>query len=97
VPLLEGEGAIDDLQGNARAFKIFTLPCRFLNGALAMTDRRPEVQPLAPEPDSLDGDTGTTSNKARQGITGHNVRYVLFFGIAGVVLGFVLVYLAVFG
>jgi hypothetical protein len=60
-------------------------------------DRRPEVQPLAPEPDSLDGDTGTTSNKARQGITGHNVRYVLFFGIAGVVLGFVLVYLAVFG
>jgi hypothetical protein len=95
--LLEGEGAIDVLQGNARAFETCTLACRFLHGAVAMTDRRPEVQPLAPEPDSLDSDAGTTSNKARQGITGHNVRYVLFFGIAGVVLGFVLVYLAVFG
>jgi hypothetical protein len=30
-------------------------------------------------------------------VTGHNVRYVLIFGIAGVVLGFVLVYVAVFG
>ncbi|HEY7766191.1 MAG TPA: hypothetical protein VIB38_14465 [Aestuariivirgaceae bacterium] len=39
----------------------------------------------------------TETNKARQGVTGHNVRYVLILGIAGVVLGFVLVYVAVFG
>jgi hypothetical protein len=28
---------------------------------------------------------------ARQGVTGHNVRYVLGFGIVGAVIGFVLV------
>ena len=28
---------------------------------------------------------------ARQGVTGHNVRYVLGFGIAGAVISFVLV------
>ena len=37
------------------------------------------------------------TNKTRQGVTGHNVRYVLYFGLAGVIVGFVLVYLMVFG
>ena len=31
------------------------------------------------------------TDEARQGVTGHNVRYVLGFGIAGAVIGFVLV------
>jgi hypothetical protein len=39
----------------------------------------------------------TQTNKARQGVTGHNVRYVLLFGIVGVVLGFILVYVAILG
>lgn len=39
----------------------------------------------------------TQTNKIRQGVTGHNVRYVLVFGIAGVLLGFIVVYAAVFG
>ena len=30
--------------------------------------------------------------RARQGVTGHNVRYVLAFGVIGVVVGFALVY-----
>lgn len=35
--------------------------------------------------------------RARQGVTGHNVRYVLGFGIAAVVAAFVIVYLIYFG
>jgi hypothetical protein len=31
------------------------------------------------------------TDDARQGVTGHNVRYVLGFGIAGAVISFVLV------
>jgi len=35
------------------------------------------------------------TTRARQGVTGHNVRYVLAFGIVGVVIVFALAYLAV--
>ena len=35
--------------------------------------------------------------RARQAVTGHNVRYVLGFGIAGIVIAFVIVYLTYFG
>ena len=28
------------------------------------------------------------TDQARQGVTGHNVRYVLAFGLAGAVIGF---------
>ena len=31
--------------------------------------------------------------KARQGVTGHNVRYVLGYGIVGTVVAFIIVYL----
>jgi hypothetical protein len=31
------------------------------------------------------------TDEARQGVTGHNVRYVLGFGIGGVVIGLVLI------
>jgi hypothetical protein len=37
------------------------------------------------------------TQKARQGATGHNVRYVLGFGLGTVVLAFVVVYLVYFG
>jgi hypothetical protein len=33
-----------------------------------------------------------TTNEARAGTTGHNVRYVLFFGIAGTAIAFILAY-----
>ena len=33
-----------------------------------------------------------TPTEARAGVTGHNVRYVLLFGIAGVVAAFTLIY-----
>ena len=33
-----------------------------------------------------------STNEAREAVTGHNVRYVLGFGLAGIVLAFALVY-----
>lgn len=53
-------------------------------------DVRPASLPEVSE-DSME------TNKTRQGVTGHNVRYVLYVGLAGVIVGFVLVYLMVFG
>jgi hypothetical protein len=35
--------------------------------------------------------------RARQGVTGHNVRYVLGFGLTAVIVAFVIVYLVYFG
>ena len=37
-----------------------------------------------------------TPTEAREGATGHNVRYVLYFGLGGVVLAFALIYAAFF-
>jgi hypothetical protein len=33
-----------------------------------------------------------STTKARAGVTGHNVRYVLAFGLAGVIIAFVLLF-----
>jgi hypothetical protein len=48
-------------------------------------------------PASSDQTVVKSTTEARQGVTGHNVRYVLGFGLAGVVIGFALGYLAVSG
>jgi hypothetical protein len=37
-----------------------------------------------------------TTTEARQGVTGHNVRYVLVSGIGGVIVAFVIVYFLFF-
>jgi hypothetical protein len=54
-----------------------------------------------PEPmlerDELSKEDSTASNRIRQGVTGHNVRYVLLLSIAGVVLAFILIYVAFTG
>ena len=34
-----------------------------------------------------------TTTEARQGVTGHNVRYVLSFGLIAVIIAFAIVYL----
>ena len=34
-----------------------------------------------------------TTTEARAGVTGHNVRYVLLFGLGGVIVAFLLVFL----
>lgn len=47
-------------------------------------ERRTAAEPVVPAP------------QARQGVTGHNVRYVLGFGIAAIVVAFIIVYLIYF-
>jgi hypothetical protein len=37
-----------------------------------------------------------TTTRARQGVTGHNVRYVLMLGLGGAVICLLIVYLALF-
>ena len=44
-----------------------------------------------PQPRSVSG------RSARQGVTGHNVRYVLGFSLAAVVVAFIIIYLLFFG
>lgn len=51
----------------------------------AVQQASPASQPMVPTP------------RARQAVTGHNVRYVLGFGIAGIVIAFTIVYLSYFG
>jgi hypothetical protein len=53
-----------------------------------MSDQFPRQDASAPE---------LNTTRARQGVTGHNVRYVLVFGLIGVVIVFALAYLGVFG
>jgi hypothetical protein len=43
-----------------------------------------------------DARTELSAQRARQGVTGHNVRYVLAFGIVGVIIAFAVVYLSFF-
>jgi hypothetical protein len=40
-----------------------------------------------------DQQTIETTDRARQGVTGHNVRYVLIFGLTGVIAAFLVVFL----
>ena len=50
---------------------------------------------VEPSRTETDGAEAVNTTRARQGVTGHNVRYVLTFGIIGVVIAFALAYLAV--
>jgi hypothetical protein len=54
----------------------------------AMNDQVSRNESGAPE---------VNTTRARQGVTGHNVRYVLTFGLIGVVIVFALAYFGVFG
>jgi hypothetical protein len=53
-------------------------------------DRRAARQSTAQQP-------VVPTARARQGVTGHNVRYVLGFGIAAVVIAFAIVYIVYVG
>jgi hypothetical protein len=37
-----------------------------------------------------------STTQARQGVTGHNVRYVLGFGLAAIVIAFAIIYFVYF-
>ena len=53
-----------------------------------MSDQFPRPQGGAPE---------VNTTRARQGVTGHNVRYVLVFGLIAVVVLFAIAYFGVLG
>jgi hypothetical protein len=38
-----------------------------------------------------------SKDEARQGVTGHNVRYVLGFGLAAIIIAFAIIYAVYFG
>lgn len=44
-----------------------------------------------PENARTDGAIDVSTDDARQGVTGHNVRYMLLFGTLAVIIGFVVV------
>jgi len=60
-----------------------------------VTVKNPPSPDYGPEVKS-GGQVDTPANNARGAVTGHNVRYVLRFGIAGVVIAFAIIYLAFF-
>ncbi len=51
----------------------------------------PRNDPTSREPGIVESPT-----RARQAVTGHNVRYVLIFGLAGVIVAFVIIYVLFF-
>jgi hypothetical protein len=54
-----------------------------------MSTRRNEPPEMRDGPD-------ITANRARQGVTGHNVQYVLAFGLIGVIIAFAVIYAVFF-
>jgi hypothetical protein len=54
----------------------------------------PVSEPMLERDELSADDARASTNRTRQGVTGHNVRYVLIFGLAGVVLAFILIYAA---
>jgi hypothetical protein len=57
-----------------------------------VADRTEEVD----MPERIDKTIVETTTEARQGVTGHNVRYVLVFGTIGAVLALAILYFAFF-
>jgi hypothetical protein len=69
-----------------------------VNGALdeALAETFPASDPVAmlePTPADAGRPVVTQEVEARQAVTGHNVRYVLGFGLVGIVVAFVIIYL----
>jgi hypothetical protein len=82
---------------NARAPAAPTSAAR-KNAALddALRNTFPASDPVAmlePAGTSPERPVVETEVEARQGVTGHNVRYVLAYGLAGVVIAFIVIYL----
>jgi hypothetical protein len=53
--------------------------------------------PKPPERPTSEQRPVLSKTEARQGVTGHNVRYVLGFGLAAVIIAFAVIYFISFG
>jgi hypothetical protein len=56
----------------------------------------PHTDPQA-EPRSTETRTVLPKERARQGVTGHNVRYVLALSLAAIIIVFAAIYVSYFG
>lgn len=63
-----------------------------------MAQAAPEYRdpPPSARPSARDGAVVETATEARQGVTGHGVRYVLFISLAAVIVAFAAIYLGFF-
>jgi hypothetical protein len=59
-------------------------------------DDKTDEAPVAPPAMAGGVAPALEPNEARQAVTNHNVRYVLGFGVAGIVVAFAVVYFAFF-
>jgi hypothetical protein len=57
---------------------------------------RGEFSMASPNQGAPEQRTVLSKVEARQGVTGHNVRYVLWFGLAAVIVAFAAIYLFYF-
>ncbi len=64
-----------------------------LDASFPASDPVAMLEPSAPSPDRP---VVETEVQARQGVTGHNVRYVLGYGLAGIIVAFVVLYLLMY-
>jgi hypothetical protein len=55
-------------------------------------ESRNQQRELDGRTDASPGRPAKTSTEARQGVTGHNVRYVLGFGVLAIIVAFAVVY-----
>ena len=63
-------------------------------GSLPEEDFMPDqIAPEYKEADRRSGPNQENTERARAGVTGHNVRYVLSFGLLAVIIAFAIVYL----
>jgi hypothetical protein len=46
----------------------------------------------APEERARPGEEGRATNQVRQGVTGHKVRYVLYWGLGALIVIYALIY-----
>lgn len=76
----------------------------FMSAAKPRMPMTKEPDTRAPEYKEANGRTAETTERAvvptaraRAGVTGHNARYVLGFGLAGIVVAFLAIYLIYFG
>ncbi len=61
-----------------------------------LESRMADPQAGRPQTEQRGDRTVVPTQRARQGVTGQNVRYVLGFGLAGIVIAFVAIYVIYF-
>jgi hypothetical protein len=78
----------------SRSTRAWSLSLRLMAGALQHAQYADKVTTMA---NRKDKPTIEPTTKARAGVTGDNVRYVLAFGLVGVIIAFLIIALYYYG